>query len=75
MRRFNILYDRLRTGEFFQFYTLPFEQRFFFEVVQRSGSYDLYGASNARPCDRQRWRIVTEASRRSFLEEDRAMVT
>ena len=47
MRRFNILYDRLGTGEFFQFYTLPFEQRFFFEVVQRSGSYDLYGASNA----------------------------
>jgi 4-hydroxyphenylpyruvate dioxygenase len=47
MRRFNILYDRLGTGEFFQFYTLPFEQRFFFEVVQRIGSYDLYGASNA----------------------------
>jgi 4-hydroxyphenylpyruvate dioxygenase len=47
MRRFNILYDRLETGEFFQFYTLPFEQRFFFEVVQRTGSYDLYGASNA----------------------------
>jgi hypothetical protein len=43
MRRFNILYHRLGTGEFFQFYRLPFEQRFFFEVVQRSGSYDLYG--------------------------------
>jgi len=48
MRRFNILYDRLGAGEFFQFHTLPLEQRFFFfEVVQRSGSYDLYGASNA----------------------------
>jgi len=43
----NVLYDRVGTGEFFQFYTLPFEQRFFFEVVQRTGSYDLYGASNA----------------------------
>jgi 4-hydroxyphenylpyruvate dioxygenase len=47
MRRLNILYDRLGTAEFFHFYTLPFEQRFFFEVVQRTGSYDLYGASNA----------------------------
>jgi 4-hydroxyphenylpyruvate dioxygenase len=47
MRRLNILYDRTGTGEFFQFYTLPFEERFFFEVVQRTGSYDLYGASNA----------------------------
>jgi 4-hydroxyphenylpyruvate dioxygenase len=47
MRRFNILYDRSDTGEFFQFYTLPFQQRFFFEVVQRTGSYDLYGAPNA----------------------------
>jgi|SRR5215469_8140578 len=46
-RRPNILYDRLGAGEFFQFHTLPLEQRFFFEVVQRSGSYDLYGASNA----------------------------
>ena len=47
MRRYNILYDRSDAGEFFQFYTLPFEDRFFFEIVQRTGGYDLYGASNA----------------------------
>ena len=36
MRRFNILYDRLRTGEFFQFYTLPFEQRFFLRLYNEA---------------------------------------
>jgi 4-hydroxyphenylpyruvate dioxygenase-like putative hemolysin len=47
MRRFSIQHDRQGTGEFFQFYTLAFEQRFFFEVVQGTGSYDLHGAPNA----------------------------
>lgn len=47
MQQFNILYDRRDGGEFFQFYTLPFEDRFFFEMVQRVGAYDLYGAPNA----------------------------
>jgi 4-hydroxyphenylpyruvate dioxygenase len=47
MREFNILYDRSGDGEFFQLYTLPFEDRFFFEVVQRTGAYNLYGAPNA----------------------------
>ena len=47
MREFNILYDRSDGGELFQFYTLAFDDRFFFEVVQRTGGYDLYGAPNA----------------------------
>jgi 4-hydroxyphenylpyruvate dioxygenase len=47
MREFNILYDRSDSAELFQFYTLAFDDRFFFEVVQRNGGYDLYGAPNA----------------------------
>ena len=42
-----ILYDRQGEGEFFHLYTQPFEDRFFFELVQRVGGYDQYGAVNA----------------------------
>jgi 4-hydroxyphenylpyruvate dioxygenase len=42
-----ILYDRQGDGEFFHLYTQPFEDRFFFELVQRIGGYDQYGAVNA----------------------------
>jgi 4-hydroxyphenylpyruvate dioxygenase len=46
--RFNgILYDRIGEAEFFQVYTEPFEDRFYFEIVERKGGYDLYGAANA----------------------------
>ncbi|MDB5652183.1 MAG: 4-hydroxyphenylpyruvate dioxygenase [Hyphomicrobiales bacterium] len=45
MRRLNILYDRNRGGEFFHIYTSTFEERFFFEIVERRG-YDQYGAAN-----------------------------
>ena len=34
----------------------------------------IFTAPRTRPCDWQRWRIITEASRRSFLEEDRTIV-
>ncbi|MCW2249467.1 4-hydroxyphenylpyruvate dioxygenase [Azospirillum fermentarium] len=47
MARLNILYDRDGAGEFFQLYTQPFEGRFFFELVERRGGYDQYGAVNA----------------------------
>ncbi len=47
MARLNILYDRQGDGEFFQLYTRPFEGRFFFELVERRGGYDQYGAANA----------------------------
>ena len=46
--RRHILYDRSPDGgEFFHVYTQFFRGRFFFEVVQRKGGYDLYGAVNA----------------------------
>jgi 4-hydroxyphenylpyruvate dioxygenase len=44
----HILYDRSPDGgEFFHVYTQFFQNRFFFEVVQRVGGYDQYGAANA----------------------------
>ena len=42
----NILYDRDGDGEYFQVYTETFEQRFFFEIVERR-RYAGYGAANA----------------------------
>lgn len=47
LRDANILYDRVGDGEFLHFYTMPFEDRFYFEIVQRIGGYDAYGAPNA----------------------------
>lgn len=47
MREHSILFDRNDDGDFFQLYTMPYEDRFFFEIVQRTGAYDLYGAPNA----------------------------
>jgi 4-hydroxyphenylpyruvate dioxygenase len=46
MKDNGILYDRDDTGEFFQIYTHAFEERFFFEIVQRRG-YKGFGAPNA----------------------------
>jgi 4-hydroxyphenylpyruvate dioxygenase len=47
LREQNVLYDRSGQGEFFHAYTQMFEDRFFFEIVQRAGDYELFGAANA----------------------------
>jgi 4-hydroxyphenylpyruvate dioxygenase len=47
VRSLGILYDRSATGEYFHIYTTTFAERFFFEIVQRGGRYDGYGALNA----------------------------
>ncbi len=47
MARHNILYDEDAKGAFFQFYSRPWGDGQFFEVVQRVKSYDGYGAANA----------------------------
>jgi 4-hydroxyphenylpyruvate dioxygenase len=41
----NILYDRDGAGEYLQVYTRTFEERFFFEIVERRG-YRGFGAAN-----------------------------
>lgn len=46
LKSLNILYDRDGETEYLQLYTSPFENRFFFEVVERRG-YRGYGAANA----------------------------
>ncbi|WP_426957222.1 bifunctional sugar phosphate isomerase/epimerase/4-hydroxyphenylpyruvate dioxygenase family protein [Muricoccus radiodurans] len=48
LERDNLLFDRDAAGnEFLHAYTLTFEDRFFFEVVERRGGYRDYGAANA----------------------------
>ena len=47
MREHGILYERTVAGEYFHAYSESFAGRFFFEVVQRGGRYDGYGAQNA----------------------------
>jgi 4-hydroxyphenylpyruvate dioxygenase len=46
MKENAILYDRDDAGDFFQIYTHAFDERFFFEIVQRHG-YKGFGAPNA----------------------------
>ena len=47
LQALNILYDEDAGGAFHQFYSRPFAGGLFFEVVQRTGGYDGYGAPNA----------------------------
>jgi 4-hydroxyphenylpyruvate dioxygenase len=47
LRELGLLYDREAGGEFVHFYTSTVGE-VFFEVVQRHGGYDGYGAANAR---------------------------
>jgi len=47
MRALNVLYDKSAAGEYLHAYTASFADRFFFEMVERTGAYEGYGASNA----------------------------
>ena len=47
MRGLHILFERTVDGEYFHAYSESFAERFFFEIVQRVGTYDGYGAVNA----------------------------
>jgi 4-hydroxyphenylpyruvate dioxygenase len=47
LKAHNVLYDRAGDGEYLQAYTEAFEQRFFFELVERRNGYSGYGAGNA----------------------------
>lgn len=46
LRSFGVLYDEDEGGAYYQLYTAAFQDRFFFEIVQRDG-YGGYGAANA----------------------------
>ena len=47
MRRLGIVYDRTPAGEYLHAYGEGLGDGFFFEIVQRCGGYDGYGALNA----------------------------
>jgi 4-hydroxyphenylpyruvate dioxygenase len=47
LRRLGVLFDRTPAGDYLHIYTESFADRFFFEIVQRLGAYDAYGALNA----------------------------
>jgi len=47
LQEHGILYDRSADGEYFHVYTEIFAHRFFFEIVQRVGRYEAFGALNA----------------------------
>jgi len=47
LRERGILFDRTPQGDYLHAYCEAFDGRFFFEVVQRVGGYDGYGALNA----------------------------
>lgn len=47
MRAANVLYYEDAGGQFFQLYSIPRAGGLFFEIVQREGNYQGYGAPNA----------------------------
>ena len=47
LREAAILYDHDDSGEYFHIFTETFAGRFFFEIAQRVGAYDLHGEVNA----------------------------
>ncbi|RUR67714.1 sugar phosphate isomerase/epimerase and 4-hydroxyphenylpyruvate domain-containing protein [Variovorax guangxiensis] len=47
MRDAGVLFDRSPAGDYLHIYTESFEGGLFFEVAQRVGDYDAYGALNA----------------------------
>jgi len=47
LRESGILFDRSTAGDYLHIYTETFAGRFFFEIVQRIGGYDAYGALNS----------------------------
>ena len=58
LRHLGLMYDRDETGEYWQAYTAPFQDRFFCEIVARRG-YEGFGAANAGA------RLAAQAQRRA----------
>ncbi len=58
LRQYDLMYDRDDAGDYTQAYTTAFQDRFFFEIVQRRG-YQQFGAVNAAV------RLAAQAQRRA----------
>jgi 4-hydroxyphenylpyruvate dioxygenase len=66
MRELKILYDRTQNGEFFHIYTSMFEDRFFFEILERR-NYDLFGAANTPV------RLAAQTREQDLAQQQKAM--
>jgi 4-hydroxyphenylpyruvate dioxygenase len=66
MRALGVLYDRVKDGEFFHIYTRTFQNRFFFEIVERH-NYDLFGAANT-PVRLAAQASLADADKRAEIE-------
>ena len=66
MRALGVLYDRVKDGEFLHIYTRTFQDRFFFEIVERR-NYDLFGAANT-PVRLAAQASLTDAEKRAEIE-------
>jgi 4-hydroxyphenylpyruvate dioxygenase len=64
MRNLGVLYDRNAGGEYYHIYATTFADRFFFEIVQRAGGYEGYGALNAPA------RMASQAQATSGMEAE-----
>ncbi len=64
LEKFNILYDEENGHRFYQLYSRPYGDGFFFEIVERQGGYSGYGAMNA-PFRTAALRRLLTADRRS----------
>ena len=60
LQEFGVLYDCNTDGEYLHLYTTPFDDRFFFEFVERRGAYHDYGIPNApvRLAALAQWRLA-----------------
>jgi 4-hydroxyphenylpyruvate dioxygenase len=60
LRETGVLYDADASGELLHFFTEMIGERLFFEVVQRVGGYDGYGAANSPVrLSAQRWTMAS----------------
>jgi 4-hydroxyphenylpyruvate dioxygenase len=66
MRALGVLYDRVKDGEFFHIYTRTFQDRFFFEIVERR-NYGLFGAANT-PVRLAAQASLTDAEKRAEID-------
>jgi 4-hydroxyphenylpyruvate dioxygenase len=66
MRALGVLYDQVQDGEFLHVYTRTFQDRFFFEIVERH-NYDLFGAANT-PVRLAAQASATETEKRAEIE-------
>ena len=68
LRAANILYDEDAEGRFYQLYSRPYGDGFFFEIVQRCDGYAGYGAPNAPYRLAAQKRLSRTAARKSRPE-------